>query len=456
MRDFETIAAISTMVGESGVSSIKVSGDRAKEYVARIFRHKSGKDFMTAKPWRIQYGHIVDLETSEPVDEVLVSFFQAPKSFTAEDVVEISCHGGRVATESVLQQVFRAGARPAEPGEFTKRAFLNGRIDLSQAEAVIDIINAKTDLAMRSAMQQSEGRLSREIADLRRELLDVLAFIEVTVDFPEENLEETTGAKVSQRLQELMGRVEELLRTAGEGKILREGLKLAIIGKPNVGKSSLLNALLMENRAIVTDIPGTTRDVIEEYLNIDGIPIRITDTAGIRKTEDLVERLGVDRSRSIIDEADLIVLVLDRSRPLDEEDIDIIRYIGNRKRITLLNKTDLQEVLTFNQEEVGETIHISALNGFGIEALKQKIKTLFFHGALEIQDAMVTNRRHKEALMRAKAKMEEAKEAVDSGISLDLASIDISAAWNYFGEITGDTLAEDLVDKIFSDFCIGK
>lgn len=456
MRDFETIAAISTMVGESGVSIIKVSGDRAKEYVAGIFRPKSGGDFMTTKPWRIQYGHIVDLETEEPVDEVLVSFFQAPKSFTAEDVVEISCHGGRVATESVLQQVFRAGARPAEPGEFTKRAFLNGRIDLSQAEAVIDIINAKTDLAMKSAMQQSEGRLSREIADLRRELLDILAFIEVTVDFPEEDLEETTGAKVSLRLEELMARVHELLRTAGEGKILREGLKLAIIGKPNVGKSSLLNALLMENRAIVTDIPGTTRDVIEEYLNIDGIPIRITDTAGIRETEDLVERLGVDRSRSIIDEADLIVLVLDRSRPLDEEDKDIIRYIGDRKRITLLNKTDLQEVLVINQEEVGDTIHISAINGFGIEALKRKIKTLFFHGALEIQDAMVTNRRHKEALMRSSAKMAEAKEAVDSGISLDLASIDISAAWNYFGEITGDTLSEDLVDKIFSDFCIGK
>lgn len=456
MRDFETIAAISTMVGESGVSIIKVSGDRAKEYVARIFRQKSGRDFLTTKPWSIQYGHIVNPESGEVVDEVLVSFFQGPRSFTAEDVVEISCHGGRVATESVLQQVYLAGARPAAPGEFTKRAFLNGRIDLSQAEAVIDIINAKTELAMKSAMGQSEGKLSREIAHLRKELLDVLAFIEVTVDFPEEDLEETTGEKVSQRLGELMARVEGLLRTAGEGKILREGLKLAIIGKPNVGKSSLLNALLMENRAIVTDIPGTTRDVIEEYLNIDGIPIRITDTAGIRETEDLVERLGVDRSRSIIDEADLIVLVLDRSRPLDEEDLDIIRYIGNRKMITLLNKTDLQEVLVLNQEEVGETIHISALNGYGIEELKRKIKTLFFHGALEIQDTMVSNRRHKEALMRAAAKMAEAKEAVDSGVSLDLASIDISAAWNYFGEITGDTLAEDLVEKIFSDFCIGK
>lgn len=456
MREFETIAAISTSLGESGVSIIKISGEEAKAIVARIFVQKNGRSFLEAKPWYMNYGHIINPATGEHVDEVLVSYFQGPKSFTAEDVVEINCHGGRVATESVLNQVFLAGARPAEPGEFTKRAFLNGRIDLSQAEAVIDIIQSKTELAMKSAMEQSEGRLSREIADIRSRLLHVLAYIEVTVDFPEEDLEFTTGQEVSEKLGALMDHVKSLLSSAEEGKIIREGLNLAIIGKPNVGKSSLLNALLMENRAIVTDIPGTTRDIIEEYLNIEGIPVKITDTAGIRETQDVVEKIGVDRSKGKIQEADLIVFVLDRSRPLEKEDYDIIEYIGNRKSITLLNKTDLEDKLDLEKLPLGEVIAVSALNGYGIGELKKRIKDLFFHGSLEIRDVLVTNRRHKEALMRALEKMQDAKNAVDAGISLDLAAIDISAAWNYFGEITGDTLSEDLVDKIFSDFCIGK
>ena len=335
-------------------------------------------------------------------------------------------------------------------------AFLNGRIDLSQAEAVIDIIHSKTELSMKSAMSQSDGKLSREINEIRGSILNLLAFIEVTVDFPEEDLEFTTGQEVSEKLTLLISKVEDLLRTADEGKILRDGLSIAIIGKPNVGKSSLLNALLRENRAIVTDVPGTTRDIIEEYLNIEGIPIKITDTAGIRETEDIVERIGVDRSKSKIDEADLIVFVLDSSRPLDQEDNDIIKYIGNRKSITLVNKIDLEEKLSLQNLELGETIGVSALNGYGINELKSKIKEIFFHGNIEVADLMVTNRRHKEALMRANEKMIAAKTAIDQGISLDLAAIDINAAWNYFGEITGDSLSEDLVDKIFSDFCIGK
>ena len=455
MRAYDTIAAISTAVGESGVSIIKVSGDRSKEIVSKIFKIKSKTDFMEAAPWTIQYGHIIGAD-DEIVDEVLVSFFQGPKSFTAEDVVEINCHGGRVATESVLNEVFQAGARPAEPGEFTKRAFLNGRIDLSQAEAVIDIIQAKTDLSMKAALEQSGGKLSAEIKEIRDSILNLLAFIEVTVDFPEEDLEFTTGQEVSEKLSELLQKVGSLIRTSEEGKIIRDGLSIAIIGKPNVGKSSLMNALLKENRAIVTDIPGTTRDIIEEYLNIDGIPIKITDTAGIRETDDVVERIGVDRSKSKIDEADLIVFVLDSSRPLDQEDIDIIEYIKDRKIVTLVNKVDLEEKLKLEGYDLGETIQVSALNGYGLNELKDKIKQLFFHGQVEAKDYMVTNRRHKEALMRANEKMHAAKTAIDQGISLDLAAIDLNASWNYFGEITGDTLSEDLVDKIFSDFCIGK
>jgi len=455
MRAYDTIAAISTAVGESGVSIIKVSGDRSKEIVSKIFKIKNKTDFMEAAPWTIQYGHIIGAD-DEIVDEVLVSFFQGPKSFTAEDVVEINCHGGRVATESVLNEVFQAGARPAEPGEFTKRAFLNGRIDLSQAEAVIDIIQAKTDLSMKAALEQSGGKLSAEIKEIRDSILNLLAFIEVTVDFPEEDLEFTTGQEVSEKLSELLQKVGSLIRTSEEGKIIRDGLSIAIIGKPNVGKSSLMNALLKENRAIVTDIPGTTRDIIEEYLNIDGIPIKITDTAGIRETDDVVERIGVDRSKSKIDEADLIVFVLDSSRPLDQEDIDIIEYIKDRKIVTLVNKVDLEEKLKLEGYDLGETIQVSALNGYGLNELKDKIKQLFFHGQVEAKDYMVTNRRHKEALMRANEKMHAAKTAIDQGISLDLAAIDLNASWNYFGEITGDTLSEDLVDKIFSDFCIGK
>lgn len=455
MRAYETIAAIATSVGESGVSIIKISGERSKEITAKIFRAKNNADFLDAAPWTINYGHIVSPE-GEIIDEVLVSFFKGPKSFTAEDVVEINCHGGRVATESVLNEVYKAGARPAEPGEFTKRAFLNGRIDLSQAEAVIDIIQAKTDLSMKAALSQSGGKLSQEIRNIRDRILNLLAFIEVTVDFPEEDLEFTTGQEVSEKLAVLLDEVNHLISTSEEGKIIRDGLSIAIIGKPNVGKSSLMNALLKENRAIVTDIPGTTRDIIEEYLNIDGIPIKITDTAGIRETEDIVEKIGVDRSKSKIDEADLIVFVLDSSRPLDQEDKDIINYIKDRQIITLINKVDLEEQLILQGYELGETVQVSALNGYGINDLKNRIKDLFFHGHVEAKDYMVTNRRHKEALMRAHEKMSAAKTAIDFGISLDLAAIDLNAAWTYFGEITGDTLSEDLVDKIFSDFCIGK
>ncbi|NLC65918.1 MAG: tRNA uridine-5-carboxymethylaminomethyl(34) synthesis GTPase MnmE [Clostridium sp.] len=456
MKEFETIAAISTPLGKSGVSIIKISGDKSLEVINKIFVGGNKKPIDRFKPWMLNYGFIRNKDNDEILDEVLVSYFKSPKSFTAEDVVEINCHGGKTSTELVLNEVFKAGARPAEAGEFTKRAFLNGRIDLSQAEAVIDIINAKTEKSIKSALKQSEGELSSRVGSIRNELLDILAFIEVTVDFPEEDLEFTTSEEVSEKVEVLVKEIEKILSTSSEGKILREGLSMALVGKPNVGKSSLLNELLSENRAIVTDIPGTTRDIIEEYLNIDGIPIKITDTAGIRSTEDVIEKIGVDRSRSKIEEADLVVFVLDRSKELEKEDLEILEFIGDKEKIVLLNKSDLHKKIDLENLGIEHFVEISALSGSGIDKLKNEIKEIFFKDNFMESEILVSNQRHIEALMRAKESLVEGKNAVDAGISLDLAGIDLNAAWSYLGEITGDTLSENLIDKIFSDFCIGK
>jgi tRNA modification GTPase len=407
----------------------------------------------------MRYGHIVSKENNEVIDEVIVSYMKGPRSYTAEDTVEINCHGGIVATNRVLEEVVRAGARIAEPGEFTKRAFLNGRIDLSQAEGVIDIIRAKTELSMKSALAQSEGRISREITAMRENLLNIIAHIEATVDFPEEDLEEVTSQQVKIDLKNLIDHIDKLAASANEGKILREGIDLVIIGKPNVGKSSLLNALLMENRAIVTDVPGTTRDIIEEYINIDGIPLKVVDTAGIRETEDLVEKIGVEKSKKKINEADLIILMLDASRELDSEDKEIIQYMKDRRYLLLLNKTDLDKKLNINEiDQLNKDfiIEVSALKGMGIDKLKDAIKRMFFKGEITANDIMITNSRHKEALIRAKEKCEEALKTLEAGFSIDLASIDARDAWSSLGEITGDTIEEDLLNKIFSEFCIGK
>lgn len=457
MKEFDTIAAIATAVGESGISIIRISGSNALNIVSSIFIGKNHRDLTNIKPYTMRYGHIMDKETSESIDEVLVSYMKGPRSFTAEDCIEINCHGGIIATNKVLEQVIKAGARIAEPGEFTKRAFLNGRIDLSQAEAVIDLIRAKTELSMKSALMQSEGRISKEINSLRNKLLGTIAHIEATVDFPEEDLEEITSNRVINNLEEILKDIEHLLNTANEGKILREGLNIVIIGKPNVGKSSLLNTLLMEKRAIVTDVPGTTRDVIEEYINLDGIPVKIVDTAGIRETEDVVEKIGVEKSKEKINEADLIILMLDLSRELDAEDKDIIEYIKDRKYIVLLNKIDLGRRLQDEGiKDLKNIIEISAKAGIGIEQLKAKIKDLFFSGEIKTTEVIITNSRHKEALYRAKERCKAALYTLTSGISIDLASIDVRSAWFHLGEITGETLDEDIIDKIFSEFCIGK
>ena len=459
MKEFDTICGIATAQGEGGIAIIRVSGNKALEIVGRIFKGINNFNIKNMKTYTMKYGNIIDSVSKEVIDEVIISYMKGPKSFTAEDVVEINCHGGVVSTNRVLEEVIKNGARIAEPGEFTKRAFLNGRIDLSQAEAVMDIITAKTDLAMKSAVMQNEGVLSKEINKLRAYLLDVLALIEYDVDFTEDDEEPdaTVPVKVSESLNKAIIDMEKLLKGANEGKIIREGLKMTIVGKPNVGKSSLMNALLQEKRAIVTDIPGTTRDVIEEYINLGGIPVKITDTAGIRETEDVVEKIGVERSREKLEEADLVVLMLDTSRPLDDEDREIIKSIKDKKTIVLLNKVDLERKLQLEElNGLHNLIEISAMTGFGIEDLKQEIKKLFFNGEVDNESLIITNSRHKQALYRALENCKIAEERLKMNEFLDLISIYVTSGLRALGEITGAELEEDLVNKIFSEFCVGK
>lgn len=458
MKEFDTIAAIATALGEGGIAIIRVSGDKALEIVDKIFRPVNGKDMFSMKPYTMRYGHIID-KNEEVIDEVIVSFMKGPRSFTAEDTVEINCHGGVISTNTVLQEVIKAGARLAEPGEFTKRAFLNGRIDLSQAEAVMDIISAKTELSMKSAMRQSEGRLSTEINRLRQQTLDVLALIEYAVDFTEdeEEIDPAINVDVKNGVEKLISEVDTLIKSADEGKLIRDGLNVVIVGKPNVGKSSLLNVLLNERRAIVTDVAGTTRDIIEEYINLDGIPVRIIDTAGIRETEDVVEKIGVEKSKQKIDEADLIIFMLDTSRELDDEDREIINYIKDKKYIVLLNKVDLERKI--NDDEISGLTHkieISAKEAIGIDRLKEEIKELFFSGRVDTESLMVTNTRHKQALYRALESLEGGLGGINRNEFLDLISIYIMSALKSLGEITGAEVEEDLVNKIFMEFCCGK
>ncbi|MGV3026665.1 tRNA uridine-5-carboxymethylaminomethyl(34) synthesis GTPase MnmE [Clostridium thermobutyricum] len=458
MKEFDTICAIATAQGEGGIAIIRVSGNKALEIVSNIFKPKNKFDIKTMKTYTMKYGNIVD-KNNDVIDEVIISYMKGPRSFTAEDVVEINCHGGVVSTNRVLEEVIRAGARLAEPGEFTKRAFLNGRIDLSQAEAVIDIIRAKTDLAMKSAMMQSSGRLSQEINKLREYLLNVLALIEYAVDFTEDDEEpdETIPVRVGEGLDKAILEMNSLLKSANEGKLIRDGLKMTIIGKPNVGKSSLMNALLQEQRAIVTDIPGTTRDVIEEFINLDGIPVKITDTAGIRETEDIVEKIGVERSKEKLEEADLVVLMIDTSRAIEAEDREIIEVVKDKNTIVLLNKVDLEEKISRDElKDFSNFIEISAKTGFGIEDLKAKIKDMFFSGEVDSESLIISNSRHKQALIRALENCIEAKDRLDKNEFLDLISIYVTSGMKSLGEITGAELEEDLVNKIFSEFCCGK
>ncbi|WP_027308711.1 tRNA uridine-5-carboxymethylaminomethyl(34) synthesis GTPase MnmE [Caloramator sp. ALD01] len=456
----DTIAAISTPVGEGGIGIVRMSGKDSLSIIEKIFKSYKGKNVKDMKSYTMMYGFIIDPNTDEKIDEVIISYMKAPNTYTREDIVEINCHGGVVAVKRILSLVLKNGARLAEPGEFTKRAFLNGRIDLSQAEAVIDLIRAKTSESMHIALEQSQGKLSQRIKDIMNRLLGILAHIEASVDFPEDDIENVVSSKIINDSNEIIRELENLIKNAETGKILREGLNTSIVGKPNVGKSSLLNALLEEKRAIVTDIPGTTRDVIEEYINIRGIPVKIIDTAGIRETQDIVEKIGVEKSKEYIEKSDLIIFMIDSSRPLDDEDLEIIELIKNKKVIVVINKIDLPMELNldiiksnFNEENI---VFASINTEKGVEDIKQKIEDFVFSGEVKSKDIFVTNVRHKDILFKAKESILKGIETIELGLPLDIASVEYKDAYLKLGEITGDTAAEDIIDRIFSDFCIGK
>jgi tRNA modification GTPase len=456
----DTIAAISTAVGEGGIAIIRVSGPDAIEGIARIFRSKI--NLRDADTHTVHYGHIVDPSSGEQVEEVLVTLMRGPRSFTAEDVVEINAHGGVIAVKKVLDLVLQLdGYRTAEPGEFTKRAFLNGRIDLMQAEAVIDLIRSKSDRAFSVARKQAEGVLSKRIKALRQTVIELLAHIEVNIDYPEHDVEEMTSAYIRDQCGLAINEIERLLKTANEGKILREGIVTAIVGRPNVGKSSLMNVLTQENKAIVTDIPGTTRDVIEQFVALNGIPLRLLDTAGIRETSDVVERIGVERSRNALEEADLILFVLNNNEPLQAEDRELLEQLKDRPVIVIVNKTDLPRQLEMEVVEEAfpaqSIVRMSVVEEEGLDHLERTICEMFFEGQLESGDlTYVSNVRHISLLKRAKQSLEDAIEASNMGIPIDVIQIDARSAWESLGEILGDEAGDSLIDQIFSQFCLGK
>lgn len=456
----DTIAAISTPVGEGGISIIRISGDDAVKVAQRIYK---GKDLSKVASHTINYGHIIDPDTKQEVDEVMVSVMRAPHTYTREDVIEINCHGGLLATNRILQLVLSYGARMAEPGEFTKRAFLNGRIDLSQSEAVMDLIRAKTDKSMKVALNQLDGDLSRLIRHLRKDILDVLAQVEVNIDYPEyDDVEEMTTKMLKEKAVDIQQRIQALLKTAKQGKVLRDGLATAIIGRPNVGKSSLLNALLHEDKAIVTNVAGTTRDVIEEYVNVNGVPLKLIDTAGIRDTADTVEKIGVERSRQALDAADLVLLLIDNSAPLTAEDEKLLTATKDKQRIIILNKTDLPSQLDLDhlKELVGDSalIETSIVKHEGMDQLGKQISHMFFDQGIESSqnNVMVTNARHIGLLHQANDALNDVLKGIADGIPVDLVQIDMTRCWDLLGEITGDSYQDELLDQLFSQFCLGK
>ena len=455
----DTIAAIATAPGEGGIGIIRISGEKSLQVAQSIFKSKSGKMIKDYNARTLIYGTVVDNE--KVIDEVLVAYMKGPNSYTAEDVIEINCHGGFISVKKILELILSKGVRLAEAGEFTKRAFLNGRIDLSQAEAIIDVIKSKTDMAHEVAQSQLEGSLAKKIKDLRMNVTEVLAHLEVSIDFAEEDVEEITYQTLEEKALELRNEIKKLYDTAESGKILRDGLKTVIVGKPNVGKSSLLNSILGENRAIVTDIAGTTRDVIEEFVNIKGIPLKIVDTAGIRETEDVVEKIGVEKSRESFSTADLVIMVLDASRKLSEEDMEILESLKNKKTIVLLNKMDLEPQIELEKIEEfvnsEDIIKISALKHQGIEELQDKIEAMVYHGSVKnSSNLMITNSRHKDALFKAYESINDAISAIEQRMPYDFIEVDFKKIWDYLGYINGDTVREDLLDTIFANFCIGK
>ncbi|MGE7623398.1 tRNA uridine-5-carboxymethylaminomethyl(34) synthesis GTPase MnmE [Viridibacillus sp. NPDC096237] len=460
--EFDTIAAISTPMGEGAIAIVRLSGDDAVAIADRVFHSPSRKKLSTQPSHTIHYGHLKEPESGEVVEEVMLSMMKGPKTFTREDVVEINCHGGIVSVNRVLQLVLKNGARLAEPGEFTKRAFLNGRIDLSQAEAVMDLIRAKTDRAMNVALGQMDGKLSRLIGELRQALLETLAQVEVNIDYPEyDDVEEMTIPLMLEKSTWVMKEIEKLLQTSSQGKILREGLSTVILGRPNVGKSSLLNSIVQENKAIVTDVAGTTRDIIEEYVNVRGVPLRLVDTAGIRETEDIVERIGVERSRQVLKEADLILLVVNYGDELTDEDERLFETIQSMDYIVVVNKTDLSQQIDLARVQAlagnHKVVTTSLLKEEGVTELEEAIAALFFEGSLDAGDmTYVSNARHIALLHQAHSTIKDAIEAAHVDVPVDMIQIDVTRTWEILGEIIGDTVQESLINQLFSQFCLGK
>lgn len=454
-----TIAAISTAMSASGIGIVRISGENAMDVISRIYRSKGGKKKIKEVPSHtIHYGYIYNGE--ELVDEVLVMIMRAPRTFTGEDTVEIDCHGGVYAMKRVLETVLKNGAEIAGPGEFTKRAFLNGRLDLSQAEAVMDVIQAKNDYALKSSMEQLRGSVQKAIRDIREKLIYHIAYIESALDDPEHISLDGYPQELLEVVDKEQQEVKRLLKSSSDGKIIQEGIQTVILGKPNAGKSSLLNLLLGENRAIVTDIAGTTRDILEEYITLHGITLKITDTAGIRETEDIVEKIGVDKAREMAQKADLILYVVDSSVPLDENDEEIMSMLGGKKAIILYNKTDLTPVIPLEElrEKTGHpVIPISAKEETGIMELEDKVKEMFFGGELSFNDEVyITNARHKAALEEADKSLDLVRNSIEMGMPEDFFSIDLMNAYENLGKILGESVGEDLVNEIFSKFCIGK
>lgn len=455
----DTIAAIATAMTNSGIGIIRISGEDAFSVIDKIYRSKSGdKKLSTVDSHTVHYGYIVDKE--DIIDEVMVLVMKAPNTYTREDTIEIDCHGGVLVMQKILEVVIKNGARPAEPGEFTKRAFLNGRIDLTQAESVMDVINSRNQFALKSSMSQLQGSLQEAIQSLREKIIYEIAFIESALDDPEHISIDGYGIKLKSVVEECRDKIHHLLETADNGKILKEGINTVIVGKPNAGKSSLMNMLLKKDRAIVTDIAGTTRDVLEEQMNLNGITLNIIDTAGIRDTEDVVEKIGVDKAKDYLSNADLIIYVVDSSTALDKNDFEIMEMIQGKTAIILLNKSDLETVTTeemITSHLSQKIIKVSMKEQQGVEELEDRIKELFFHGKLEFNDEIyITNVRHKGALLGAENSLNMVLESIEMNMPEDFYSIDLMNAYEELGNILGESLGEDLVNEIFSKFCTGK